>query len=229
MTRSASSDELADLLHLITHDFSSPVRAMVEFSKILEEEFAEQMQGDGEVYLNQIISNGNRMQAMLKALSELANIKKRRPDKVACPLFDCVEKAMDQLQAHPAFAHAKITVNNLPEISADPELITTLLVKLLENSLTYAQKEAPATIEITAQLADGQCILTITDNGIGISSDHHELVLKPFKRLHRSEDYPGTGMGLTIAHEIAKLHGGIFKFGIGNNGQGCQIQLLLPQ
>lgn len=105
-------------------------------------------------------------------------------------------------------AEIEVSISELPETTADKELINKLLKHLISNALKFRNKARKAVIDIGHDKNDGQFIFCVRDNGIGISKKHHEQVFNLFSTLNDTKEYPGNGMGLAICKKIVELHNG---------------------
>jgi light-regulated signal transduction histidine kinase (bacteriophytochrome) len=114
---------------------------------------------------------------------------------------------LDDLKGHIDEAKATITSDPLPVVSVHENRLAQLFQNLISNSLTYRTKEAPR-VHISASERDGWSVFSVTDNGIGIEPAYTEQIFGLFKRLHSTEEYPGSGMGLAICQRIAEQYGG---------------------
>ncbi len=200
--------EFQDYTHVVSHDLSAPLRAVVEFSKLLKSDHAAALNNEGQLYLSLIIDSGVKMQKMMEGLLSYSrlNTVPLRLEKIDCAaVFNlCLEKRHIRMDETKAVVHC----HNLPVLTGDAAQVEQLFMVLLDNALTFSFAERSPHIEFSAVLVDGQYRFVFQDNGIGIHEECFELIFKPFGRLHGDDMYPGVGMGLALAKRIVENHGG---------------------
>jgi light-regulated signal transduction histidine kinase (bacteriophytochrome) len=116
--------------------------------------------------------------------------------------------ALAELEAERAGRPIEIVTGELPPCQADPMLLHQVYLNLLANALKYTRKKEPARIEIGAEVRDGQTIYFVRDNGAGFDMAHANKLFSMFQRLHRNEEFEGTGVGLAIVRSVIDRHGG---------------------
>jgi signal transduction histidine kinase len=141
-------------------------------------------------------------------------------------LSACLAHVLDTLEPQIRDSGAKITYEHLSRVLADEAQLVLLLQNLLSNALKYRKPGQQPEIHISAETQDGDCIVSIADNGIGFEPRYAERIFGLFKRLHSSE-YPGTGLGLAICKRIVERHGGRI-WAEGEPGKGSVFHFSLP-
>jgi light-regulated signal transduction histidine kinase (bacteriophytochrome) len=119
-----------------------------------------------------------------------------------------VSEALDLLRGEQEGRNVKITVGELPTCQADRALLKQTFINLLSNALKFTRKRDPAVIEVGCRREDGANVFFVRDNGVGFDMRYVSKLFGVFQRLHRSEDYEGTGVGLAIVERIVHRHGG---------------------
>ncbi len=212
---------------MVSHDLSAPLRAIVEFSKLLEAEQRDVLNADGKEYLALVVESGKKMQQMLAGMLDLSRIttapKTFSPVHCNDVLNDCRIQLQDTIDA----THATLEIAPLPTVTADAGQLTQLFLLLLENALKFHAPDAKPQVHVSAEKSKTAWVFTVRDNGIGIAPEFHERVFKPFQRLHGDDDYPGIGMGLTLARRIVVHHGGTLRIA-SFAGEGCSLVFTLP-
>ncbi len=200
--------EFEEYAYSVSHDLSGPVRAMVEFSKLLVAEQSAALSEEGREYLTLIIENGEKMQAMMAGLLQYSRLntmmKPMAPVDMNWIWSDCCRILSDAITK----TRAKLESGPLPTINADHEQILLLLQLLLENALKYQPAGNIAHISLHAEDKGDYWQFALVDNGIGIAYHHRERIFKMFQRLHTDAEYPGVGLGLSLARKIVHRHGG---------------------
>ena len=200
-------EDLSQFTYLASHDLQEPLRKLISFSQLLREDA-----GDlNEVALNDlgfIIDASKRMQNLVQDLLRLSRASARTLSPRVLALDDCVDEALQGLQARILEAGGELERDRLPEVRADQTLVTELYRHLLDNTLKFRREDQPLRIRLTVQSEPHGPILGVLDNGIGIPAEFAEQVFGPFKRLHGRHDYGGTGIGLAICRKAVERHNG---------------------
>lgn len=202
------AEEFKDYAYRVSHDLSAPVRAMVEFSKLLAAENAERLNSEAREYLDIIIENGKKLQAMMEGLVSYSRLNtmakpfsKVDTGKV---LQDCLTIMDKQINS----AGATLEVGELPVLRVDAEQFMQLLLALLDNAIKFHPTGNKPHITISAQKENKMWQFSVSDNGIGVAQKSQQKIFNLFQRLHPDGEYPGTGVGLAIAQKIIQRHGG---------------------
>ncbi len=200
--------EFKDYAYSVSHDLSAPVRAMVEFSRLLTTEHADTLNDEGKEFLSLIIENGEKLQEMMDGL--LAYSRLNTMAKPFCEVSPSriVEDCRTILEKQILISGTEIHVSEMPTIKADTEQLMQVFHALIDNGIKFQPKENKPIINISAEEKDGAWQFAVTDNGIGIDPKYQEKVYQLFQRLHTDDEYPGVGIGLTLAKKIVQRHGG---------------------
>ena len=204
----AANKELEAFAYSVSHDLRAPLRGMDAFSRILMEKYASNMEEDARHCLQMIRGNAQQMGRLiddLLAFSRLGQqpLRKERVDQNAL-----VRAVIESLQAERQGRRIDLTVEDLPAAEADPRLLKQVWVNLIGNALKYTRGRDPALIRIGSQMREGGTVYYVQDNGVGFDMRYAHKLFKVFQRLHRAEDYEGTGVGLAIVQRIIGRHGG---------------------
>lgn len=219
--------EYQDYAYKVSHDLSAPIRAIVEFSKILSLEHADKLDVDAKEYLSLIVENGQKMQAMIEGLLQYSRLDTLEKNVSAVDLGSIINNILLGIEDPIKKSGATIIVNSLPTVYADEEQITLLFTSLIDNAIKFQPTGNTPLITISAEKKDGYWQLSISDNGIGIKQQFQDKVFKLFGRLHPDNQYPGVGVGLTLAQKIVHQHGGKIWFE-SRVGNGCIFYFTLP-
>lgn len=191
------------------HDLQAPLRHVMLFSQLLEQEEAEKLSDEGRTHLEKVRSGAQRAQTLIRVLQEYAQLVNRLPDMQAVNLSDLVDRVRRSLEDEIAASGATIRTEPVPAIMGDPVLLTQLFENLISNSIKYRAEAAPLiTVSAGKTDADGMMELIVTDNGIGIEPRHAGPIFEMMKRLHDASRYPGMGVGLAFCRQIVESHGG---------------------
>ncbi|MGY6663019.1 MAG: sensor histidine kinase [Glycocaulis sp.] len=190
------------------HDLQAPLRHIQIFSQLLEQEEADVMSADGQKYLAKVREGALRAQTLISVLQEYAQLVNRPPQSQTLELSRVITGVMSALEDEIEASGATLDIADLPEIEADPVLLTQLFQNLVSNAIKYRSALAPVITIRASQGEDGMVAISIADNGIGIDPAHAETIFQMMKRLHDDTRYPGMGVGLAFCREIVESHGG---------------------
>jgi light-regulated signal transduction histidine kinase (bacteriophytochrome) len=209
MTHNAAiQEEFKQYAYSVSHDVSAPVRAMVEFSKLLSSEEANALSPDGKEYLALIIENGYKLQTMMDGLLQYSRLNTLAKPFETVDLNFIASSVLTELEEQITNSHAVIDIKKLPIVDADPEQMRKLFYALIDNAIKFhASGNIPA-IHISVEKQQTNWIISVADNGIGIAPRNYETIFQIFKRLHTDDEYPGVGIGLALAKKIVERHGG---------------------
>lgn len=202
-----ANDELRQFAYLASHELQSPLRAVVGHCELLERKHKTQLSDEAIDHLHFASGGAHKMQLLLDSLLEYSRVQSidRLIEDVEGELI--LKKAMTLLQESIDKSGAQINSKDLPSFLADSEQMVRLFRNLLDNAITFADGQTPQ-IDVTAEQKSDQWIFSIRDNGIGIEPKFFDRIFDLFQRLHRQDEYPGSGMGLSICRKIVELHNG---------------------
>ncbi len=207
----ASNKELEAFAYSVSHDLRAPLRAIDGFSRILLDEYAPDLPPDGQRYLNTVRKNALDMGQLIDHLLAFSRLSRQPLKKEPIDMAALVRQALEELAREQEGRRIEIGIGDLPPAEADPALLKQVLVNLLANALKYTRQRDPAKIEIGAIAQDGRpgaTVYFVRDNGAGFEMQYAAKLFGVFQRLHRVEDYEGTGVGLALVHRIITRHGG---------------------
>jgi PAS domain S-box-containing protein len=214
----AANKELEAFSYSVSHDLRAPLRAIDGFSRILLEKHWAALPDEGQDYLQRVRDNTQQMGRLIDDLLTFARLSRLPIKKQRVEPAQIVRRCLAELGGEqegpglPAFRarRLEITVADLPACSAEPSLLKQVWVNLLSNALKYTRTRDVARIEVGCCLSEpsGEPIYFVKDNGVGFDMRYAHKLFGVFQRLHRAEDYEGTGVGLAIVQRIVHRHGG---------------------
>jgi PAS domain S-box-containing protein len=201
--------ELEAFSYSVSHDLNAPLRHITGFARLLREDLGPNLKGDGEHSLNQIEDAARQMRRLIEDLLEFSRASRADRHRVLVPLGPLVEDVIAQLRADAQGRSVSWKQGHLPEVEADPALIRQVFVNLLSNALKFTRPRDPAEIEIgSTSRPGGETIIFVRDNGVGFDMRYADKLFGVFQRLHSSEEFEGSGIGLANVQRIIKRHGG---------------------
>jgi PAS domain S-box-containing protein len=204
----SSNKELEAFTYSVSHDLRAPLRAVAGFSRILIDEHAAQLSPDVQRYLNLVLSNTLQMGRLVDDLLSFSRFSRQAMADGLIDPAQLVREAMDLLCGEQPDRALKLTVADLPPCRGDRTLLKQIFVNLLSNALKFTRQRDPAVIEVGFSRKDGETIYFVRDNGAGFDMRYVGKLFGVFQRLHSSESYEGTGVGLAIVQRIVHRHGG---------------------
>ena len=204
----AANKELEAFSYSVSHDLRAPLRAMDGFSRILIEEYAPELPGEAQRYLGMVRNNAQQMGSLIDHLLAFSRLGRQPLTKQRVEPAKLVQNALDELCAEQEGRNITITVGDLPPCQADPALLQRVFANLLGNAMKFTKGRDPAIIEVGCDNHAGEPVCFVKDNGVGFDMQYADKMFGVFQRLHRAEDYEGSGVGLATVQRIILRHGG---------------------
>jgi signal transduction histidine kinase len=222
-------DALDSFAYTVAHDLRAPLRSMQGFSQALIEDCAEQLDDQGRDYATRVIAAARKMDGLIQDLLAYSRIGRTQMDVQRVPLDRVVNGALASLAAIIDDTGAEVHVERpLPSVRAFGPMLEQVVTNLVGNAVKFAKAGMKADVRVSAETRNGAVRLWVADNGIGIEPDHHQRIFKVFERLHGTESYPGTGIGLAIVRKGMERMGG--RSGVESSpGQGSRFWIELPR
>ncbi len=222
--------EMQAFTSTVSHDLRAPLRHIVSYAQIVQEDAGPQLDAEVQGFLATITDSARHMGVLLDALVGLSRLGTVPLTPAAVALQPLVEDVVAELMAqHPQRVVDWRIAPNLPLVQADTALLRQALVHLLGNALKFPAPRARAEIAVTAEPADvpGAVCLRVQDNGVGYNPAQQAKLFHVFGRLHSAQQFEGVGMGLAMARKILqRLGGGVQAQGVLDGG--CCVTLTLP-
>ena len=200
--------ELEAFSYSISHNLRAPLRAMGGFARMVHEDYAAQLPPEAAHKLERIHVNAMKMGQLIDGLLNFSRLGRQPLNKCRVSPALIVSRVLEELQMERAGRNVEITTGALPTCLADPTLLQQVYMNLLSNALKYSRQRDPARIEIGSNNTGGQCTYFIRDNGAGFQMEFAHKLFGVFQRLHRADQFEGTGVGLAIVQRIIQRHGG---------------------
>ena len=205
----AANRELEAFTYSVSHDLRAPLRHIAGFSGILLEEFGPTLDPQALVHLQRIQQGTRRMGVLVDDLLNLARLGRQSMKLQVVSLNNMVNEVISLLQPEYEGRNVEWRVAQLPSLECDQVLIGQVFQNLLANALKYSRPRPHAVIEIGALEEEGKpAVIFVRDNGVGFNMKYADKLFGVFQRLHRAEDFEGTGVGLACVHRIIQKHGG---------------------
>ncbi len=204
----AANRELEAFSYSVSHDLRTPLRAIDGYSQAVLEDYGPQLSGDGERYLQTIRAGAQQMGTLIDDLLKFSRLGREAINKRTFSTANLVQSALEGLADTHENRHVELRIADLPASHGDPALLKQVWVNLLSNALKYTRCRETAIIEVGSHPENGGTAFFVRDNGAGFNMRYVDKLFGVFQRLHRAEDYEGTGVGLAICQRIIHRHGG---------------------
>jgi PAS domain S-box-containing protein len=204
----AVNQELESFNYSVSHDLRAPLRHIDGFSRILLEEHGSQIAPAAQRYLDLICGSARRMGRMVDELLELSRTSRIELARQPTMLKSLVDDVLEELRPELRDRHIDWHIGDLPFVYCDPNLTRQVFANLLSNAVKFSRPRNPAVIEVGQTRRQGEPVLFVRDNGVGFCGKYADKLFGVFQRLHRREDFEGTGVGLATVQRIVHKHGG---------------------
>lgn len=222
-----SNQSLSDFAHTVSHDLKAPLRRMMSFCKLLEEESGDRLDEQAQQYIERISANARRMQKFIDDLLAYSGVLHSHEELKVTDLNATVKEVIEVLDPQIQEFHAHITVEELPALPVYPTKIRQLFLNLISNAIKYHGERRPV-IRIGCESTGEKYTFIVQDNGLGIAPSFHEEIFRAFERLHSHDAIEGTGLGLSICQKVLDQHGGDIWVE-SEEGKGAKFFFTLPK
>jgi PAS domain S-box-containing protein len=223
----AANRDLDAFTYSLAHDLRAPLRHIHGFANILMQDWNEKIDDEGKRYLGKIVKSSREMGVMVDDLLNFARLGRVELQRTLVDLSQMVEEVKHQLEPDTQGRSIQWEVGQLPTVAGDPALLRQVLVNLLSNAVKYTSKEQNAQIKIGSGNGGNEITVFVRDNGAGFEMKYAEKLFRVFQRLHRAEEFEGTGVGLANVRRIIERHGGRI-WAEGEPGKGATFYFSLP-
>jgi light-regulated signal transduction histidine kinase (bacteriophytochrome) len=204
----AANQELESFTYSVSHDLRAPLRHIAGFTALLLEEHISQLDPQAQHHLHRIHDGTRKMGRLVDELLSLARIGRQPTNPQLTGLNRMVEEVTALLRPDWEGRSVEWKLAPLPPLLCDATLMKQVFQNLISNALKYSRPREHPVIEIGATEIDGQNVIFVRDNGVGFNMKYSDKLFGVFQRLHRADEFEGTGVGLAIVHRIIKKHGG---------------------
>lgn len=203
-----ANQELEAFTYSVSHDLRAPLRHIDGFSRILLEEAGPNLDAASRRYLERIREGTQQMGRLVDELLNLARIGRKELTRQVTGLNSVVESVLDEIRPDLRNRRIEFKVGQLPFVDCDATLMRQVFLNLLSNAVKYTRTREQAVIEVDRTPVNGTHAIFVRDNGVGFSLKYADKLFGVFQRLHRQEDFEGTGVGLATVQRIIHKHGG---------------------
>lgn len=222
-----SNYELEQFAHLASHDLQEPLRKLFFYTDVIKQKYSNAIDEDGQIMLANMVVAAGRMKELINDLLSYSHLQQQKLLFEPVDLKQVVSEILKDLDVTIREKHATIEMGDLPVMQGNKIRLRQLFINLISNALKYSKMEVPPEIKITSSTQGGMVRIKVKDNGIGFEEAYKEKIFGLFERLHSRDQFPGTGIGLSICKKIAELHHGTIS-AISSPGEYSEFEVTLP-
>jgi signal transduction histidine kinase len=222
-----SNKELEQFAYVASHDLQEPLRMVSSYTQLLGERYGDQFDEKGKKFINYAVDGAVRMQQLIHDLLLYSRVNKRGEEFQPFDGHTALGMAVANLAETIRESGALVTNDDLPQVMGDQTQLAQVFQNLIGNAIKFRGQDQPR-IHVSAQGEDRHWLFSVQDNGIGIDERHKGKVFVIFQRLHTREEYPGTGIGLSLCQRIIQRHGGEIWFD-SKPDEGSTFYFTLPK
>lgn len=204
----AANQELEAFSYSVSHDLRAPLRAIDGFSRVVMENYGAGLPEQGQHYLKRVRENAGRMGQLIDDLLDFSRINRRPVNKGPVSPVQIALQVVNDIREQQPELTVEIVVNEMPGCEADGTLLRQVYANLIGNAVKFTRGRAGARIEVGCDQSGGDAVFYVRDNGVGFDMEYADKLFGVFQRLHSSQAYEGTGVGLATVQRIIQRHGG---------------------
>ena len=223
----AANKELEAFSYSVSHDLRAPLRAIDGFSKIFLEDYTDKLDDEGKRVLNVIRSNTNKMGALITDLLEFSRLGRKETKLSDINMNELANSAFEELKLITPNRKLEFNIKTLPSAYGDYSMIHQIFTNLLSNAIKFTEPKETAVIEVGSKEEKEENIYYVKDNGVGFDMKYVDKLFGVFQRLHSTEEFEGTGVGLALIKRIVDKHGGRV-WAEGKVNEGATFYFTLP-
>jgi len=225
---STLNQSLESFVYSVSHDLKAPLRGVEGYSRLLEEDYSDRLNDEGRLFITNLRAGVTRMNELIDDLLAYSRMERRKLESHVLDLTALTQRVIAECGGEIAARQIQVMCD-LPQlmVNGDRDGLALVLRNLLENAIKFSQHAAHPRIEFGADRDNQHVILWVRDNGIGFDMKYNQRIFEIFERLHRLEDYPGTGIGLALVKKAMQRMGGRV-WAHSTPGEGATFYLELP-
>jgi len=225
----AANQELEAFAHSVSHDLRAPLRHINGYIELLREDLADKINGETLHFINVITGEVKRMGVLIDDLLSFSRMARSELSKTMVSIGELVQEVVQELEPETRGRNIEWRITDLPNVLGDRAMLKVVMVNLISNALKFTGTREKAIIDIGSRKGNqGEVILFVQDNGVGFDMRYGDKLFGVFQRLHRVDEFEGTGVGLANVRRVVTRHGGR-TWAEGEVGHGAIFYFSLPQ
>ncbi len=202
-----SNEELGQFAYIASHDLQEPLRMVASYTQLLSRRYKGKLDAEADEFIAFAVDGANRMQRLIQDLLAFSRVGTKGKDLHDTSSEEALSQALRNLRTAIQESGALVTHDPMPTVLADEMQLTQLFQNLVGNAIKYQNPGVPRIHVAAARNGGGKWVFSVKDNGLGIDSQYFEKIFGMFQRLHKREEFAGTGIGLAICKKIIERHG----------------------
>ncbi|MBI4190527.1 MAG: PAS domain S-box protein [Betaproteobacteria bacterium] len=223
----AANKELESFSYSVSHDLRAPLRAVDGFAQMLEEDYAGKLDAEGHRLLGVIRDSSRKMGNLIDDLLQFSRLGRKAMELSEVDMAALVKEVLPELKTGAGARLPRIAVADLPPARGDRTLLKQVWINLLSNAVKFASGKDDPLIEVSGRTDGAENVYAVKDNGVGFDMRYYGKLFTVFQRLHSTEEFPGTGVGLAIVQRLVARHGGTV-WAQGEAGSGATFFFAIP-
>ncbi len=203
-----SNEELGQFAYIASHDLQEPLRMVASYTQLLARRYKGKLDSDADEFIAFAVDGASRMQRLIQDLLAYSRVGTKGKELLDISSEDALQRALINLRGAIEEKGALVTHDPLPSVLADEMQLIQLFQNLVGNAIKYQSSEIPKVHISAARNGDKKWMFSVKDNGLGIDPQYFDKIFGMFQRLHKREEFAGTGIGLAICKKIVERHGG---------------------
>jgi signal transduction histidine kinase len=220
--------ELESFSYSVSHDLRAPVRAVLGYTRAIEEDYGSALDDEGRRLLAVVQSEASRMGDLIDDLLAFSRLGRLPIVNVLVNMTSLAQDVATEHAESPGVGRVTFDIAGLPDVRGDRVLLRQVWVNLISNAVKYSGKTANPRVQVWATQEAARIVYHVRDNGVGFDMAYADKLFGVFQRLHRSDEFPGSGVGLAIVMRIVQRHGGTV-WADARLGHGATFSFALPK
>ena len=223
-----SNEELGQFAYVASHDLQEPLRMVASYTQLLSRRYKGKLDSDADEFIAFAVDGASRMQRLIQDLLAYSRVGTKAQELLDISSEEALKQALINLRGALEESGAAVTHDPLPTVLADEMQLIQLFQNLIGNGIKYQNPGTPRVHISAVRNGEQKWIFSVKDNGLGIDSQYFEKIFGMFQRLHKREEFAGTGIGLAICKKIVERHGGSISV-VSQPGQGSTFRFALAE
>ena len=224
----AANKDLDAFAYSVSHDLRTPLRAIIGFSRIFIEDYGDKLDEEGQRKLNIIQNSAQDMRQLIDDLLAFSRLGRKAVSMSAINMGQLAEEVFERLRLNASGKAVRLNIQALPPAYGDRSLIREVFVNLISNAIKFTKPLEVAVVELSGKTKGKDILYSVKDNGVGFDMKYADKLFQVFQRLHSTEEFEGTGVGLSLVQRIIHRHGGRV-WAEGKLNEGSTFYFTLPR